>query len=170
MPKDSDLPDGRSLSVGRWSRRLLLRLPSRRRQAHAGPTAGDEQYLQRIHDFLHLLNGEWDWDVFVALQDGPLLYTELLHAVRAQTPASNWPGRTHQYLQEGTLSRTLLRLTQGELIQRERATCFPFTATYQLAPPARELLTVMAPAAAWTEIHSGLLVRAQQRRHGELDL
>ncbi|UQT54591.1 winged helix-turn-helix transcriptional regulator [Streptomyces durmitorensis] len=45
------------------------------------------------------------------------------------------------------LSRTLQRLTQGELIERERAMDFPHATTYRLAPPARELLTVMAPAA-----------------------
>ncbi|MFD5696533.1 winged helix-turn-helix transcriptional regulator [Streptomyces lasiicapitis] len=119
--------------------------------------------MQRIHDFLRLLNGEWYWDVFVALNDGPLQYTDLLNTMRAQTPTNNWPGRAHRYLQEGMLCRTLQRLTQAELVERERATHFPFTTTYWLSPPARELLTIMAPAAEWTETHSALLVQAQRQ-------
>ncbi|GAA1886438.1 hypothetical protein GCM10009837_04950 [Streptomyces durmitorensis] len=83
----------------------------------------------------------------MALNDRPLKYTELLNTVRVQTPVSNWPGNAHHYLEEGMLSRTLQRLTQGELIERERAMDFPHATTYRLAPPARELLTVMAPAA-----------------------
>ncbi|WP_373314576.1 winged helix-turn-helix transcriptional regulator [Streptomyces longispororuber] len=67
-------------------------------------------------------------------------------------------------MQEGTLCRTLQRLTERELIERERAAHFPFTTTYWLTPPARELLTVMVPAAEWARTHSELLVRAQQRR------
>ncbi|GAA3107849.1 hypothetical protein GCM10010449_33330 [Streptomyces rectiviolaceus] len=134
------------------------------RPVHAGLPPGDERFLQRIHDFFHLLNGEWHWDILVALHDGPLRYTELLNTVRARTPVSNWPGNAHHFLQEDMLSRTLQRLTQGELIERERSMGFPYATTYRLAPAARELLTVMAPAAEWTEAHSALVVRVQGMR------
>lgn len=100
----------------------------------------------------------------MALNDGPLRYTELLNTVRAQTPVSNWPGNAHHYLQEGMLSRTLQRLTQGELIARERAMDAPYATTYRLAPPARELLTAMAPATEWTQAHSALVARVQGLR------
>lgn len=100
----------------------------------------------------------------MALNDGPLRYTELLNTVRAQTPVSNWPGNAHQYLQEGILSRTLQRLTQGELIERVRPVGHPYATTYRLAPPARKLLTAMAPAVQWTEAHSALVVRVQGLR------
>ncbi|WP_158857442.1 winged helix-turn-helix transcriptional regulator [Streptomyces sp. NRRL B-1347] len=82
--------------------------------------------------------------------------------MRAQIPTNNWPGRTHRHLQEGTLCRTLQRLTQTELIERERTARFPFPTTYRLTPPSQELLTAMAPAATWAEAHAALLVRAQR--------
>ncbi|MCI3928838.1 winged helix-turn-helix transcriptional regulator [Streptomyces sp. AN091965] len=89
--------------------------------------------------------------------------------MRAQLPINNWPGRTHRHLQEGTLCRTLQRLTQTELIAREREVRFPFSTTYRLTPPSREILTAMAPAATWAESHAELLVRAQRghRTSGE---
>ncbi|MGW7074969.1 winged helix-turn-helix transcriptional regulator [Streptomyces sp. NPDC054871] len=62
------------------------------------------------------------------------------------------------------LSRTLQRLAQGELIERERTAGFPYATTYRLAPPARELLTAMVPAAEWTETHSALVARVQGLR------
>ncbi|MGW5739227.1 MULTISPECIES: winged helix-turn-helix transcriptional regulator [Streptomyces] len=100
----------------------------------------------------------------MALNDGPLRYSELLNTVRAQTPVSNWPGDAHRYLQEGILSRTLQSLTQGELIERDRAVDHPYATTYHLAPPARELLTAMVPAAEWTEAHAALVTRVQGLR------
>ncbi|MFD5696507.1 winged helix-turn-helix transcriptional regulator [Streptomyces lasiicapitis] len=151
---------------GSWLRHLASRLPRLQQKVSTDPTPNDERFLQLIHDFLHLLNGEWYWDVLIALSDGPLQYTRILNKVRASIPASNWPGRAHRNLQESTLSRTLLRLVQSELIERERATRFPFATTYRLTPPARELLFAMKPVAEWTETHCGLLVRAQQRRRG----
>jgi DNA-binding HxlR family transcriptional regulator len=126
----------------------------------------DERYLQRIHDFRHLLNGEWHWDVLVALFDQPLRYTDLLNAIRAQTQTSNWPGRVHRHLQDGAFSRTLHRLMEAELVERDSAGRFPFPVTYRLTPTARELLTVMSPAAEWAEAHRDLLIRVQNRRHG----
>ncbi|MFC8127328.1 winged helix-turn-helix transcriptional regulator [Streptomyces sp. NPDC057302] len=62
------------------------------------------------------------------------------------------------------LSQTLQRLRQGELIERERAMDYPYVTTYRLAPPARELLTVMVPAAQWTETHSAIVARVQGLR------
>ncbi|MFE0106349.1 winged helix-turn-helix transcriptional regulator [Streptomyces sp. NPDC059009] len=155
-------------------RGLASRLSALRRPAPAerpSPLApdpelspGDERYLQRVHDFLHLLNGEWDWDVLVALSAGPLQYTELLDTVRERTPASKWAAGPRRYLQERALSRTLQRLTGTELVHREREVDFPYAAAYRLAPPAAALLDVMTPAAEWAEAHSGLLGRAQERR------
>ncbi|GHE44060.1 hypothetical protein GCM10018785_12060 [Streptomyces longispororuber] len=66
-------------------RRLTARLSLFRRSLRPRVTPRDEEYLQLIHDFLRMVNGEWYWDVFVALQDGPLQYTDLLNAVRADT-------------------------------------------------------------------------------------
>ncbi|MEV0225230.1 winged helix-turn-helix transcriptional regulator [Streptomyces sp. NPDC050704] len=167
VPESNDHSRHRTTGSRRGSRDLPL--PLRRRRVRARRlTPRDERYLQRIHDFRQLLNGEWDWDVLVALHSGPLRYGELLSAVRAQTPVNNWPNRSHRHLQDSTLCRTLSRLTEAELIECDHADHFPFPATYQLAPTARELLAVVAPAAEWTEAHPDLLIRVQKRRRGEL--
>lgn len=141
----------------------------RRRSTPSRLTPPDERYLRRIHDFRQLLNGEWYWDVFVALYEGPLQYTDLLNRIRERNSENGWPGRAHRHLQESTLSRTLRRLTEGELLVRDQASQFPFPTTYQLSPTARELLTVMAPAVEWAESHADLLVRVQKRRRVGLD-
>ncbi|MGQ4390623.1 winged helix-turn-helix transcriptional regulator [Streptomyces sp. SAS_270] len=128
-------------------------------------TPSDTRFLQRILDFRYFLNGEWYWDVFVALHDGPLRYGDLLRTIQARIPTNNWTGKSHRNLQDGTLSRTLSRLMEAELVERDDPEKrFPFSTTYRLTPNARELLTVMLPAAEWAEAHMDLLVRVQGRR------
>ena len=139
----------------------------RGRKERSSPTPDDELYLQRIHDFRQLLNGEWVWDVLVALHDGPMQYTNLLHKIREKSTDNGWPGKTHQHIQDSTLNRTLRRLEQGELVKRRRENEFPYHVTYQLMPAARELLVVIVPVVEWAESHGDLLGRVQQRRHDE---
>ncbi|MFF9897717.1 winged helix-turn-helix transcriptional regulator [Streptomyces longispororuber] len=164
MPEQDDDPEHRNTHIGKWPHRLASHLPLIWRPAQTRLSPNDDRYLQRIHDFLRLLNGEWDWDVFVALHRGPLQYKDLLATVRAHIPTNRWPGRAHRHLQEGTLCRTLQRLTQGKLLEREKAETFPFPTRYWLTPPAQELLAVMVPAAEWAEAHADLVVLAQRRR------
>lgn len=149
-------------------RRRLHRIPTLlgpRRRSRAPLSPRDERYLQRIHDVRHLLNGEWYWDVLVALHDQPRRYTELLNVIRARTPPNRWPGKAHRRLQDGAFSRTLRRLMESELVERDCEPCFPFAVTYRLTPTARELLAVMGPAVEWAEANKDLLIRVQKRRH-----
>lgn len=130
-------------------------------------TPGDSRFVRRVHDIRHLVSGEWAWDVLVTLHRGPMQYTSLLESIRAQDSDTGWPGRKHRWLQDSPLNRTLRRLEQGELITRHREINFPYHATYELSPAARELLAVMTPLATWAETHTDLVHRARQRRHAE---
>lgn len=164
MPEINDhLGDG-TTGPRKRGRRLPFRF---RRRASAAMSPCDERYLQRIHDFRQLLNGEWHWDVLVALHEHPLRYMDLLNTIHAQMPMNNWPGRAHRHLQDGTLSRTLHRLMEAELVERDSVEHFPFPVTYRLTSAARELLVVMASAAEWVEANRDLLLRVQNRRHGD---
>ena len=125
-----------------------------------------ECYLQSIHDLRRLLSGEWTWDVLASLRLGPLQYTVLLAAIRERSLVNGWPGRTHEYLQESTLNRTLRRLEKAELVDRSREQKFPFRTTYSLMEPARQLLVAAAPLVDWTGEHAELLDRARRRRSG----
>ncbi|MEU5437691.1 helix-turn-helix domain-containing protein [Streptomyces sp. NPDC020719] len=159
------LADAAGSAIRRHRPTLPTIRPRHRRPVRTRLRPGDARYLQRILDFRQLLNGEWYWDIFVALHKGPLRYGDLLNAVRARTPANNWPGKSHRYLQDGTLSRTLGRLMEAELVERDDPDKhFPFRTTYRLTPHARQLLAVMAPAAEWADSHTDLLVRVQERR------
>lgn len=128
---------------------------------------GSDDYLRRIHDLRHLTSGEWVWDVLVALIDGPLQYTVLLDTIRSKQSSVSWPGKKHQYLQDGALNRTLRRLEQGDLVKHNRAAEFPYRSAYELTPPAKELLVAMVPVVEWAESNAELLERAQQRRRAE---
>ncbi len=141
-------------------------LPEAEEQGVLGPDVA--RFLQRIHDLRRLLNGEWVWDVFVALSSGPLHYTTLLDTIRRQTPRNRWPGKTHRYLRDSTLNRTLRRLEQSELVKRSRGSEFPYHATYRLTSAAGELLVVVGPIIEWAEVHSDLLGRTQQRRRDDI--
>jgi DNA-binding HxlR family transcriptional regulator len=110
------------------------------------------------------VNGEWAWDVLVALHRGPLHYTILLNNIRAQGTETGWYRRKRRVLQDSPLNRTLRRLEQGELVTHVRASDFPYHATYRLSSAARELLTGAAPLVLWAETHADLLNRARQRR------
>ncbi|MFC4463974.1 winged helix-turn-helix transcriptional regulator [Streptomyces xiangluensis] len=162
--------------ISRWRRhgpesdqvRSARETDKRLRQRPQNPlTPDDERFARGIHDVRQLMNGEWTWDVLIALHDGPLHYTSLLNVIREQDNDTGWPGRQHRRLQDSPLNRTLRRLEQGELVMHNREPDFPYHATYELAPAAKELLTVAAPLAMWAETHTDLLERARQRRAEE---
>jgi len=142
--------------TGRWRRRGPTHL-----------TPDGDRFLQGIHNVRRLVSGEWTWDVLVALHGGPLHYTNLLDAIRSQRNDTAWPGKKHRYLQDGTLSRTLRRMEQGELVRNTRENEFPYRSEYELTPAAKELLAVVVPVAEWAESNAVLLKRVQQRRHAE---
>jgi DNA-binding HxlR family transcriptional regulator len=127
----------------------------------------EKEYLQRIIDARHLLSGEWVWDVLVALHRNAAQYTELLVSIQETSVDDGWPGRNHHHLRDATLTRTLRRLEQGELVERVRETEFPYRTTYQLSPPARELISAAVPVVLWVERHQDVVLRARQRRHAE---
>lgn len=127
-----------------------------------------DRYLQSIHNFRRLLNGEWMWDVLVSLRSGPLQYTGLLTVIREHCLANGWPGRTHEYLQDSTLNRTLRRLEEAEFVCRSREETFPYRTTYWLSEPARQLLDAAVPLIDWAEEHAELVERVRRRRnHGD---
>ncbi|WP_443049908.1 winged helix-turn-helix transcriptional regulator [Streptomyces sp. NBC_00287] len=103
----------------------------------------------------------------MALHNGPLQYTNLLNTIRAQDTDTGWPVRKHRRLQDSPLNRTLRRLEQGELIRHSREPAFPYRATYELSPAARELVAAVGPMVLWAEQHVDLLDRTKQRRREE---
>lgn len=114
-----------------------------------------------------MTNGEWVWDVLVALHRGPAQYTGLLTAIQERSTDDGWPGRQHRHLRDSTLNRTLRRLEQRELVEGNREPEFPYHATYQLTDAARELMVAAAPMVEWAEQHGDLLRRVKERRRAE---
>lgn len=148
-----------------WGRRLrdrARRWQLRKPQVSASPQDGI--FAQRVRDIHHLLNGEWIPDVLVVLSAGPQRYTDLLNSVRAKTDHDGWSGNRHRYLQESVLNRTLRRLEDMELVERQREPVFPCHTWYQLTPASQELLTALMPIAEWSENHTGLVQRARTRQ------
>jgi DNA-binding HxlR family transcriptional regulator len=124
-------------------------------------------HLQCLIDVRHLVSGEWSWDVLAALLVRPAQYGDLLAAIQDVAIDNRWPGRYHRRLRDATLTRTLRRLEQCELVERVRESEFPYHTTYHISGPARELLCSMIPVVKWTEQHQALVTRAQHRRHQE---
>jgi DNA-binding HxlR family transcriptional regulator len=124
-------------------------------------------HLQSMIDVRHLVGGEWAWDVLTALLVHPAQYGELLTTIQSVPVDNRWPGRTHRQLRDATLTRTLRRLEQCELVERVREAEFPYHTTYHISEPARELLCSMLPVVQWTERHQDLVIRARHRRHEE---
>jgi DNA-binding HxlR family transcriptional regulator len=169
---------------GDMALRICRQLRGNRTRARAGGSTANQQrgkrperaasaapdpraYLQSIIDVRQLAGGEWSWDVMVALQTQPAQYSDLLAAIQ-KTPLSDiWPGRKHLHLRDATLTRTLRRLEQAELVARVRDTEFPYHTTYRLTAPAHELLDAMLPMTAWAQRHQSLIERTRKRRHGE---
>ncbi|WP_079195525.1 winged helix-turn-helix transcriptional regulator [Streptomyces acidiscabies] len=128
------------------------------------PSPHEDVFLQGLHDVRHVISGEWTWDILVALHDGPLRFTRLRDTIRELNNATKWPGIKHLHLRDGPLIRTLRRLEQAELVRHTRESDFPRPATYELTPPARELLISATSLVLWAEAHADLLDRARQRR------
>ncbi|MEU6379272.1 winged helix-turn-helix transcriptional regulator [Streptomyces sp. NPDC046909] len=114
-----------------------------------------------------MISGEWTWDVLVALHSGPLQYTVLLDVIRSKQSGTGWPGKKHNYLRDGTLNRTLRRLEQGELVEHNRETEFPYRSAYELTAAAEQLLAAAASWAEWAESNADLLERTRERRRVE---
>jgi DNA-binding HxlR family transcriptional regulator len=123
--------------------------------------------LQAILDVRQITGGEWAWDVLLTLLQRPSQYGDLLATIQ-QTPVKNlWPGKNHRRLRDATLTRTLRRLEQSELVERVRDLEFPYHTTYHISEAARELSNSILPLVQWAEHHQDLIARAQHRRHEE---
>lgn len=123
----------------------------------------NESFAQHVRNILHMLNGEWIPDVLVTLSDGQAQYTDLLNTIRAETAHDGWSGSRHRYLQESVLNRTLRRLEQEELVDRDREKVFPYRTWYKLTPAAEALLSAWGPLTEWSVRHTDLVGRAQKQ-------
>lgn len=124
-----------------------------------------ENYLERLWDLRHLLNGEWIPDVLVALSSGPLRRGELLEKIRSTTVRNGWSARGRRNIADSVLNRTLTRLEAAEIVLHSRDdSVFPPVSSYQLSPAARELFESLIAPAQWAEKHNDLIKRVQQRR------
>ncbi len=119
--------------------------------------------LQHLLNFSHMMSGQWNPDVLLALSTGPRRYTDLLATIRTSTAVDGWSGRT-RHIQDSILNRTLRRLERDGLIFRtEEPGVWPRSVHYELSPAAHELLKAVIPGVLWSHRHQDLIVQAQQR-------
>ncbi len=111
-----------------------------------------------------LTAGVWTPAVLFALRDGALHFTDILTTVRTYSFTGDWPVH-HVTLHDSILARTLKRLTEDGLLDRDEADgAFPPSVQYGLTAAGREILAAAPILAAWATRHADLIVRAQRNR------
>jgi DNA-binding HxlR family transcriptional regulator/predicted MFS family arabinose efflux permease len=130
----------------------------------AARTAPDDVFLRHWRAARALTAGEWVPSILLTLWDEPLHYKEILAAVRThEVGAWGWDRRPEK-LHDSVLARTLRRMNDDGLIDRDESLgVFPPSVLYALTPPGRELLAAAAALAQWAEQHPDVVVGAAVR-------
>ncbi|WP_425838314.1 winged helix-turn-helix transcriptional regulator [Streptomyces fractus] len=105
---------------------------------------------------LRLLRREWLPDILEALAPGPLQYRTLLDNVRANNSNSGEADQnsSRRDIQESVLNRTLAKMRELGLIDKDRDTGFPYHTTYRITAAGQELLDALVPLMHWAQRHS----------------
>lgn len=111
-----------------------------------------------------LMGAEWAPAVMCALLTGPLHYRDILELLRENAGSDGWPER-HQTLHDSILSRTLKRLVEDSLVQRnEERAKFPPSVVYSLSQAGHDLVEAAGSLADWSTQHPDVIARAQVNR------
>jgi DNA-binding HxlR family transcriptional regulator len=105
---------------------------------------------QAVEHALHLLDGEWEVAILTALAAGPQSAAELVVTVNA---LDDQVGRhTHEFrLGRQSVTRTLKRMANADLVMRTRSPKQGPAALYRLTPRGRSLLAAVRPLAEWAQ-------------------
>ncbi|MEB8338059.1 winged helix-turn-helix transcriptional regulator [Streptomyces endophyticus] len=140
----------------RWRTALLRRdKPEHHTDVPPPPHSTPHSVAQRSRYALRLLRREWLPDVLEALTPGPRQYGELLKDVRSNgNSAQTAQNSSRRYLQESVLTRTLTKMRELDLIDKDRETDFPYHTTYRITSAGQELLDALVPLMHWAERHT----------------
>ncbi|MGP3769770.1 winged helix-turn-helix transcriptional regulator [Streptomyces sp. SDT5-1] len=104
---------------------------------------------------LRLLRREWLADILEVLAANPHQYSALLEEVRTNCCNSGDPEHNsgRRYIQDSVLNRTLAKMRELGLIEKDRETDFPYHTTYRITSAGEDLLGALVPLMHWTERH-----------------
>ena len=127
-------------------------------------TPYDEDFLTCWGDARALTAADWVPSILVALLDGPLHYRRSSPGWR-RSHVSDSRTRRPRAFHESSLSRTLARMTEDGLLDREECPgAFPPSVTYALTAEARTIIDAAVPLATWAQRNHGMIRRTQRRR------
>ncbi len=96
---------------------------------------------------LDRLSDKWVTLVMVALEDGPMRYSQLARRIAG--------------VSQKMLTQTLRTLERDGLLTRTVTASVPVTVTYELTPLGRSLLAVVAQLKDWAESHMDAVLAAR---------
>ncbi|MET9487775.1 helix-turn-helix domain-containing protein [Nocardia sp. NPDC006630] len=124
--------------------------PGSESAAVIGPCAGlSAERLVSIRQVLDRVGDKWSLLVIAVLEEGPLRYTDLHHAVTG--------------ISQRMLTLTLRQLTQDGLMTRTSHPEVPPRVEYELTPLGRGLLDIVTALIEWTSDHHDEIHRNRTR-------
>lgn len=152
-PPDTNHP--RHSGFTRWRTALLRRdKPEHHTKVTPPPQPTPPSVSHRSRYALRLLRREWLPDVLEALAPGPRQYSALLEDVRSNGSSEETEQNSRRrYIQESVLTRTLAKMRELDLIDKDREADFPYHTTYRITAAGQELLDALVPLMHWAEHH-----------------